>query len=113
MNSLEIKVADRQREIYHYLINNYSWKADVDAQIAKGKKRVFHTTFETPEDCFKNDIDIEVLTEEKLNRLYPNFIHNTLIMPANKYCYIFCCKNVRQGGTLPFITQNFIVIGRK
>lgn len=113
MTSLEIKVADRQRQIYNQLLNDYSWKADVDAEIARGKKRVFHTMFESPEECFKDDIFIKVLTDGELQRLYPHFVHNTIHMAPNKYCYIFCCKNVRNGGQNPFITQNFIVTGRR
>ena len=112
MTSLEIKVANKQRQIYNQLLNDYSWKSSVDAQIARGKKRVLHTLFESPEDCFKNNIDIKVLTEEELYRFYPNFVHNTINMPPNKYCYIFCCKNVTHGGKNPFITQNFIVTNK-
>jgi hypothetical protein len=107
-SSLENRVLIRQSQIHNYLLTNRNWKEDVDKEILKGKKRIFHTLFESPGECFKDDISIQVLSEDELHRLYPHLVSNLLIIPQNRYAYIFCCKNVMNGGKNPFIMKSYV-----
>lgn len=108
------KLSKVQNALENWFRNNEGkWRSAVDKDIetlSKGKWRVFQTFFESPEEAFSGNFEIQVLDEYDIQQMYPQFLSNLKDIPKNSYSYIFTCNNGIQTplGNKAFICQTFL-----